>query len=508
MTGAQPPVVPPERWQPRVLVIGAGAGGIATAVRLLQDGVHDLLVVDRADGLGGVWRANDYPGAQCDVPSHLYSLSFHPNPRWSRRFADQHEILGYLEEIADRYGLGPHLRLRTEVIACSWDEAARQWTVRLRSADGTESSVEADLVIAATGQLSSPALPAIPGLDRFAGPVFHSARWRHDVDLAGRRVGVIGTGASATQFVPVVARSAAHLDLYQRTAPYIIGKPNRRYSEREIDRFAKWPIRQAFSRYRQYWWHELLGAPFTTAPTTLMRIPTRSWRKRLDRVVTDPELRAKLTPDYLMGCKRLLRAPGWYRTVARPNVSVVTSDVVEVLENGVRTKDGDEHPLDVLILATGFEATRFLGSMRVTGREGRELASVWRDGARAYLGLMVPGFPNFFLIYGPGTNLGHTSVLFMIESQIAWVRSALRTMRRRDLDTVEVRPEVQSRYDAWFTGASAGTVWETGCDSWYTRDGHNLNNWPGSTVRYRLRTRRFQVSDVHASRRSDHAPDR
>jgi cation diffusion facilitator CzcD-associated flavoprotein CzcO len=482
-------------WSPRILVIGAGAGGIAAAVRLRQDGFTDLLIVDRADGVGGVWQANVYPGAQCDVPSHLYSLSFHPRPDWSRRFADQEEILDYLEEVAEAHGLHQHLRLRTEVTDCAWDDEAHHWTVGLRNGDGTRSDIEVDLVIAATGQLSAPAYPAIPGLDRFTGPVFHSARWQHDVELAGRRVGVIGTGASATQFVPVLARTAAHLDLFQRTAPYIIGKPNRRYSAREAGFYARAPGLQRLSRLRQYLWHELLGLPFTTAPS-LMRLPTRAWRRRLERVVDDPGLRAKLTPDYTMGCKRLLRAPGWYRTMTRPNVSLITDPIVAVMADGVRTASGDEHPLDVLILGTGFEATRFLGPMRVTGRGGQCLADRWRDGARAYLGIMVPDFPNFFLVYGPGTNLGHTSVLVMIESQIAWIRSALRTMRRREWRRIEVRPEIQSRYDTWFTRASAGTVWETGCASWYTRDGRNLNNWPGSTIRYRFHTRRFRASDI------------
>jgi cation diffusion facilitator CzcD-associated flavoprotein CzcO len=487
-------------WKPRILVIGAGAGGLAAAVGLLRDGFDDLLVVDRAGGVGGVWRDNTYPGAQCDVPSHLYSFSFRAKPDWKRRFADQDEILGYLQEVVTGHGLTPYLRFDTEAVECRWDDDSRLWRVRLRASDGTETVHPADIVITATGQLSTPAIPRIPGLDRFAGPVWHSARWRHDVDLSGQRVGVIGTGASATQFVPVIAPSAAGLEIFQRSAPYIIGKPNRFYSPLEQKLYAAVPGLQRLSRLRQYLWHEMLGLPFTKWPGA-MRIPTRSWRRRLDRAVPDPDLRAKLTPHYVMGCKRLLRSPDWYRTLTRPDVELVTEAIREVRPDGVLTVDGRLHRLDVLILGTGFEATRFLTPMRVTGREGRELDQVWQDGARAYLGTAVSGFPNLFLLYGPGTNLGHSSILFMIESQIAWIRSALTTMRANELSWIDVRPPVQAQYDAWFTAAGAGTVWETGCSSWYTSNGRNTTNWPATTIGFRRLTRRFRPTDVHSGRR-------
>ena len=501
-------------------MIGAGAGGIAAAAGLLRDGYDDLLVVDRADGVGGVWRDNTYPGAQCDVPSHLYSFSFHRKADWNRRFADQDEILSYLEDVVAGQGIGPFLRFNTEVVDCIWDDVSHRWRVRLRAGDGTETIHPAEIVIAATGQLSVPAVPRIPGLDRFAGPVFHSARWQHDVDLSGQRVGVIGTGASAIQFVPAVVETASHLDVFQRSAPYIIGKPNRRYSRREQRLYAAVPGLQVVSRLRQYLWHELLGLPFTKLPRA-MSLPTRAWHRRMRRTVSDPGLRARLTPDYRMGCKRLLRAPDWYRTLNRPDVSLITDDIVEVRPDGIRTADGRTHPLDVLILGTGFQATSFLTPMRVSGRHGQDLGERWQDGARAYLGTAVSGFPNFFLVYGPGTNLGHSSILFMIESQVRWIRSALATMRARDLGWIDVRPQVQDRYDLWFTRASAGTIWETGCDSWYTRDGRNTNNWPATTIGFRRRTNRFRLSDVESGPieppptrsdrdrpRRDHAADR
>ncbi len=479
---------------PRVVIIGAGAGGLAAAVRLLEDGVEDLVVIDRADGVGGVWRANTYPGAQCDVPSHLYSLSFAPKPDWSQRFADGAEILAYLESVADDFALRPRLRLSTEVTSCRWDDDEHVWRVGLESASGP-GSLTADIVIAAAGQLSAPAVPKLPGLDSFTGPVFHSARWRHDVDLTGRRVAVIGTGASAIQFVPEVARQAGHTDLYQRSAPYIIGKNNRRYSALEKKVYARWPATLKASRLRQYLWQESLGTPFVIFPP-LMVFPRWDWRRRMHRDVADPGLRAAVQPDYTMGCKRLLRSDEWYSTLTRPDVDLVTDAIGEVTPEGIRTADGELHPADVIILGTGFDATRFLTPMTVTGTGGRDLNTEWQHGAHAYLGTVVAGFPNLFLVYGPGTNLGHTSILYMIESQLTWIRSAVRTMREVGLQWIDVRPEVASAYDRRFRKASRRTVWETGCESWYTVEGRNTNNWPAYTWVFRMRTRRLHLTDV------------
>jgi cation diffusion facilitator CzcD-associated flavoprotein CzcO len=485
---------------PRVLVVGAGAGGIAAAVRLLQDGVSDLLVVDRSDGVGGVWRANTYPGAECDVPSHLYSLSFHRKPDWSRRFAGQAEILQYLGSVVEHFGLEPYLLLRTEVTDCRWDEPAQTWRVTLRGADDLAVVREADVVITATGQLSTPARPSIPGLDNFAGPVFHSARWRHDVDLTGRRVAVIGTGASAVQFVPFVAADAEHVHIFQRTPPYVISKLTRRYPALEQRMYARFPRTLDASRLRLYLWHELMGLPFTRLPAA-MAANKALWKLRLRRAVRDPALRAQLTPDYEMGCKRLLRAPDYYRTLVRPDVSVHAEAITAVTPQGVRTADGVLHGCDVIILGTGFETTRFLAPMRVTGRGGRDLDTEWKDGARAYLGTAVSGFPNLFMLYGPGTNLGHSSIILMIEAQLTWVRSALRQMREHGLGWIDVRPEAQSAYDAEFAAAGRRTVWETGCDSWYTVNGRNVNNWPGSTLGFRRRTRRMDLADMESGAR-------
>lgn len=485
--------------RPRIIVVGAGFGGLAAAVRLLEDGNEDLLIVDRAEGVGGVWRANTYPGAQCDVPSHLYQLSFHLKPDWSRRFAEQPEILEYLEEVAREYGLGRFLRLRTEVVSCEWAEATRVWRVRLRGPDGVEDVREAEVVIAACGQLSVPVVPELPGLADFAGPAFHSARWRHDVDLRGRRVAVIGTGASAVQFVPRVADEAEHVTVFQRSAPYIIGQPDRRYSALEKRLYALRPL-QAASRLRQYLWQEGLGIPFTRAPR-LMAVAEFFWRVKMRRDVRSPRLRATLEPSYRMGCKRVLRAPNWYRTLTRDDVTLVADEIRDVVPGGVRTADGTVHPADAIVFGTGFRATSFLTPMRVTGRDGRELSDHWRDGARAYLGIAVAGFPNLFLLYGPGTNLGHNSVIVMIESQLGWIRQAVAALAERDLASIEVRPDVADRYDAQFRTASTRTVWETGCTNWYTVDGRNINNWPASTLAYRHRTRRLDPRDIVVTRR-------
>jgi cation diffusion facilitator CzcD-associated flavoprotein CzcO len=376
-----------------------------------------------------------------------------------------------------------------------WDDAANLWHATLHDlATDSDSEHSAHVVITAAGQLSAPADPRIPGLREFDGPVFHSAEWRHDLDLAGRRVAIIGTGASAIQFVPEVVQRAAHVDLYQRSAPYIIGKSDRRYSGLEKKVFARFPVTQRVSRLRQYLWHEVLGTPFVVSPQ-LMVLPSLTFRLRLRREVRDPLLRRHLQPGYTMGCKRLLRSSDWYQSITRFNVRVVTDPIERVTAKGVETA-GELREADVVILATGFDATSFLAPMRITGRNGRELNQEWSEGAHAYLGTAVSGFPNLFLLYGPGTNLGHSSILFMIESQLNWVRDAVRSLRDLGLAWIDVRGEVQSEYDAQFRAASAKTVWETGCTSWYTVNGRNTNNWPRLTYGFHRRTRRVNVADI------------
>ncbi|MFI7587624.1 flavin-containing monooxygenase [Spongisporangium articulatum] len=476
-----------------VLIIGAGAGGLAAAAAMRRDGVRDLTVVEQAGEVGGVWAANTYPGAQCDVPSHLYSLSFRPNPRWSRTYGDGPEILENLRDVVRAHGLEPYLRLRTTVRRARWDDGG--WLVELDHPEEGLTEVRADVVIAATGQLSRPAVPALDGLESFSGQAFHSADWPAELDLNGKRVAVVGTGASAVQFVPRIVEAAQRVTVFQRSAPYIVGKADRPYREWEKAAYARVPGLLRLSRLRQYLWNEMLGLGFVKYPV-LMRFAEVGWRLRLLRAVRDRSLRRKLTPDYRMGCKRILRAPDWYRTLVRPDVDLVTEPISGVTPEGVRTADGALHEADVLIFGTGFETTDFLAPIEITGPDGVTLAERWRDGATAYLGTVVAGFPNLFTLYGPGTNLGNTSILLMIEAQLGWVRQALRRLRSGGAETIEVRPEVQQAYLDWFHAASAGTIWETGCRSWYLVDGHNVNNWPDSAHAFRRRLRRLDPADL------------
>jgi cation diffusion facilitator CzcD-associated flavoprotein CzcO len=472
----------------RVVVIGAGFGGIGMAIALKRAGLKNFVVLDRADDLGGTWRDNSYPGLSCDVPSHLYSYSFRPW-RWSRRFPPREEILGYLYALADEHGLGPHLRFGRGVTAAEWDEQRALW--KLTTSDG--GTITTMAVVSATGQLGRPAWPDIPGRDEFSGPSWHSGHWNHDVDLAGRRVAVIGTGASAIQFVPEVAKVAGHLDVYQRTPPYVLPKADRPYRGGENDLYERLPVVRKADRLRIFLYGELLTSGFVVSPK-LLAGPKQLWRRQLDAQITDPDLRAKCVPDYVMGCKRVVFSVDWYPALARPNVDLVTERIERIAPDGVVTADGTAHPADVIVYGTGFKAAEFLTPMEVTGRSGRTLRETWRDGAQAYLGITVSGFPNFFMLYGPNTNLGGNSIIYMLESQIGYVLGALRALKSEHLAWIDVRPEVQDAFNAWVQSASRTSVWETGCHSWYTTSGRNTNNWPDYTFRYRHRVRRFDLA--------------
>jgi cation diffusion facilitator CzcD-associated flavoprotein CzcO len=471
-----------------VAIVGAGFGGIGLTVRLRQAGFTDLTVYERSHDVGGVWRDNTYPGAACDVPSHLYSFSFDPAGRWSKRYAVRDEIQAYLRRIARDHGVLPHVRFGSEVVRCAWEDG--RWTVTL--VDGTQHVH--DVVVTACGQLSRPAVPPLP-FEQFDGPVFHSAEWDHDVDLAGKRVVVVGTGASAIQFVPEVAKVAAHVTVLQRSAPFVLPKPDRDYGERTRQLLDEHPVLLKADRLRTFVTHELRSLGFNTDPR-LLKGHEKRWHRFLQQQVPDPALRARLLPDYHMGCKRILQSNDWYAALTRPNVEVVPSAVARVLPHAVETADGVQRAADVVILGTGFATTDLLAPMAVQGPSGT-LAEAWRDGAEGYLGTAVAGFPNFFLLYGPNTNLGHNSIILMLESQIRWVVQAVAEVGRRG--TVEVRADVQRRYNAWLQKRLAGTVFAEGCRSWYlTPDGRNTQNWPGTTLAYRLRTRRLDPADLVA----------
>jgi cation diffusion facilitator CzcD-associated flavoprotein CzcO len=473
----------------RVAVIGAGFGGIGMAMALKQAGVDDFVVLDRADDLGGTWRDNTYPGLTCDVPSQLYSFSFRPW-RWSRRFPSRDEILEYLRALVAERGIAPHLRLGCGVVAAEFDEPAAVWKLTLH--DGR--TLEAAAVVCAVGQLGRPALPEIAGRDSFAGPSWHSGRWNHDADLAGRNIAVVGTGASAIQFVPEIAKTAGHVDVYQRSAPYVLPKPDRPYRNAEHVLFDALPVVRKADRLRAFLYGELLTSGFVRSPK-LLAGPMQLWRGQLNAQIADPELRAKCIPDYVMGCKRVTFSNDWYPALARPNVELVTEPIERIVSGGVVTADGTTRAADVIIYGTGFKAVEFLAPMRVSGLGGRRLEDAWRDGAQAYLGITVSGFPNFFILYGPNTNLGGNSIIYMLEGQIGYVLGAIRALEAEGLAWLDVRPDVQDRFSSWVQSASRTSVWESGCHSWYTTaSGRNTNNWPDHTFRYRYRVRRFDLA--------------
>jgi cation diffusion facilitator CzcD-associated flavoprotein CzcO len=483
-----------------VLVVGAGFGGLGAGIRLKAAGRHDFAILEADSGVGGTWHANRYPGAACDIPSLLYSFSFAPNAHWTRHYPRQPEIEAYLADCVRRFGLAPHLQLATRVLAATWDEAAQRWTVEAACARGSE-RYSARVLIAATGGLSRPALPALPGLDDFAGPAFHTARWRDDVPIDGRRIGIVGTGASAIQLLPQLAPRVAQLSLFQRTPPWVLPKADRRLSRAERWAYARLPFAQRLARGAIYALHEWRAPGFTRKPALLKAAEPLALRY-LKYKVPDPALRAALTPRYRMGCKRILIASDYYPALQRPNVAVVTEPIERVLPQGLRTRDGRLHALDAIVFATGFDAAEAVAPFEVHGRDGADLNETWRrDGPSAYLGTSVAGFPNLFMLVGPNTGLGHNSMVYMIESQLNHVLDALARMDARGECVAEVRAEVQQRYNAELQQRLAASVWATGgCSSWYQmhRPGHEgriTTLWPGSTLEFRRRTRRLGASD-------------
>ncbi|MEV4410703.1 NAD(P)/FAD-dependent oxidoreductase [Catellatospora sp. NPDC049609] len=470
----------------RIAIIGAGFGGIGAAIRLRGAGFHDLLVFDRGDEVGGTWRDNSYPGCACDVPSHLYSFSFARNPGWSRSFSPQPEIWDYLRRCADEHGVRPHLRLGHEVHGAAWDPDAQVW--RLDTSHGPYS---AEVLIAAGGPLTEPSLPDLPGLADFRGETFHSARWRHDLDLTGRRVAVIGTGASAVQFVPRIAPQAGHLTLFQRTPAWVLPRRDRRITALERRLFRSAPLTHRLVRAGVYWGRELQAVAFLRP--ALMRLGQAMARRHLRRSVADPALRERLTPRYTMGCKRVLLSNDFYPTLARDDVDLVTEPITRVTAGAVVTADGRAHPVDTIVFGTGFHVTDLPMARTIRGADGRTLAEHWDGSMYAYRGTAVAGFPNLFLLLGPNTGLGHNSVVFMIECQLDYLLGALRHLAASGAAAIEPDPDAQRAYNVELDRNMAGTVWTTGgCRSWYL-DAHGRNStlWPGFTWSYWLRTRRF-----------------
>lgn len=479
---------------PTIGIIGTGFGGLAAAIELKRAGFTDLVLFERAHDVGGVWRANTYPGAACDVPSPYYSFSYAPNPRWPRRFSRQPAILDYLRDIAERYDIRRHIRFGAEVTSAEYDEAAQSWSVRT----GSGELVQVDVLVTAVGQLSRPSFPTIKGSKAFGGAAFHSAEWEHSVDLTGKRVAVIGTGASAVQFIPEIQPRVAKLTVFQRSAPYLLPRPDTDLSAWQHRLFARVPWTQKAERGA--WWGltEMLAVAFLYS-RPLSKLVHWVSHAHMAHQVPDPELFAKVWPDYPVGCKRILFSSNYLPALTRPNVNVVTDRITEVIDRGIVTEDGCLHEVDVIVYGTGFTASDFLAPMRIRGSGGQDLRERWADGARAYLGMSVPDFPNFFLMYGPNTNLGSGSIVYMLENQARYIRRAVQHIVAIG-SAISVRPDVEAAYDAEIQAKMVDGVWSR-CTSWYRNaSGRITANWPGTQTEYARRTATFDPGEYMITR--------
>jgi cation diffusion facilitator CzcD-associated flavoprotein CzcO len=485
-----------SRIDTEVVVVGAGFSGLGMAIQLRKDGREDFVILEKADEVGGTWRENTYPGCACDIQSHMYSFSFEQNPDWSRSYSSQQEIWDYLRRVTDKYALRPKIHFGVELTSARWDEDEQRWHI----STGTGTEYVARFLIAGVGALHIPNVPALPGIESFSGASFHSARWDHDVDLTGKRVAVIGTGASAIQFVPQIAAQVAELHLFQRTPAWIMPKPDHPVPEWMKRVFRLVPGAQRAYRNALYWMLESRAIGFNGNPRIL------KWAQRfatwnLNRAISDPELRAKLTPSYTMGCKRVLVANDFYPVFNRENVHLVTDGVAEVRESSIVDSAGVSRDVDVIIYGTGFHVTDGFDYLNITGRDGRDLAKQWRtEGIQSYYGMTVAGYPNLFFLLGPNTGLGHNSVVFMIESQVRYIASAIRLAHA---GTIEVRQDIQDRFQNEIQHKLADGIWSTGgCNSWYLDSlGVNRTIWPGFTWRYWQRTRRVNPAEYELAGR-------
>ncbi len=479
---------PPGHW--RLAIIGAGPGGLGLAIKLAQAGERDFVLLEAGDGVGGTWRVNTYPGAACDVPSHLYSYSFALKPDWSKTYAGQAEILEYFEDCADRFAIRPHVRTGVRIVSARWDDAVARW--RLIDAEGR--AYDADVVVSAVGTFTTPAYPEIEGLGTFSGPCFHSARWEHAHDLAGRRIAVVGTGASAAQIVPELAADCASVDVYQRTPQWILPRKDVAFSEEEKQRFAT--DRAALERHRDeiFWSFEnTIAFRVDDGQADAIKAIALS---HLDYRIADEGLKAKLTPDYPFGCKRTLICSDFYKALLHDHVELVTERIDHVTADAIVTADGRRRPTDAIVLATGFKASEYLEGIEVVGRHGRSLHDDWSEVAHAYLGLTVAGYPNFFMLYGPNTNQGGNSIIVILESQARYVLGALEAMRRDGVASVDVRRDVMEEYNAGLQTDLEGTVWHNGCQSYFKNArGKIATQLPQTSLWYAERTKAFVIEE-------------
>jgi len=474
--------------QPRVAIIGSGFGGMVVALRLQQQGLTDFTIYEKADDLGGTWRDNTYPGAACDIPSHLYSISFEPKPDWSRRYPPQQEIFDYMESVYERRGLHSHSRFGTNITELRFDEAHNVWQIST-----TDDEIEADVVVVCTGLLNKPHVPEIAGLDDFDGAVWHSMEWDHEHDLRGERVAVIGTGASSIQFTPEIAPYAANTTVFQRTAPWIVPRDDRPYARWRQWMYRYAPAMRRIHRAKIYFRQEMLALGLLGRARWMLKGAEKMASDFIEQQVPDPVLREKVTPNYEFGCKRVIVSDDWYPTLNRADVDLVTEGIDRVVADGIVTTDGAHRPFDAIALGTGFRTWEIVSPLKVFGAGGIELNDRWAGGAETHLGVSVAGFPNLFMVTGPGTGLGHNSMIFMIEAAANLTVGAIEHLSQRGQGaTVDVRPEVAAASYAELQERMGDTVWASGCGSWYLNDeGRNELLWPGFTTEYWRKTRHF-----------------
>jgi cation diffusion facilitator CzcD-associated flavoprotein CzcO len=493
MPEIQPSHPHPSETSVDVLIIGAGFSGLCMAIKLREAGMNSFLILEKSDDIGGTWYDNRYPGCACDIPSHLYSFSFEPSPDWTRMYPGQQEIWDYLKRCIARYGLREQIHLKTRFQEAVWDEASGVW--HARTADGAR--IKARVLVSGMGALHVPRYPDLKGLEHFKGPAFHSSAWDYNVDLAGKNVGVVGTGASAIQFVPQIAPHVGTLYLFQRTPPWIVPRMDFAISEKWRSRFRRLPLLRWAFRQFIFWRQEVRVLSFL-GHDRFRRAAEAIALKHMARAIKDPKKRAALTPNYQLGCKRVLVSDDYYPALNRENVELITEKIAEVCEHSMVTSDGVERPIDVLIYGTGFRATEPLIGCRIVGRNGVEIHDAWEKRMSAYLGVTVSGFPNFFILLGPNTGLGHNSVVLMIEAQVRYAMQCLKLMKQQKQGVIEVRPEIQERFVADIYRRMGNTVWQTGgCQSWYQdqKTGEITTLWPGSVVAYLRRTRSVTPSD-------------
>ncbi len=481
-----------------VLIVGAGFAGLGTAIRLLQSGIDDFVILERGDRVGGTWRDNTYPGAACDIPSVLYSYSFAPNPHWSRAYSGGAEILRYIEGLVDRYGLHRHIRFGEDVTALNFDEDTGTWTADVRS--GTTYTARA--AVMAPGPLANVSWPDIRGLDSYTGHKIHSARWDHDYDMAGKRVAVIGTGASAVQIIPELVKQAAKVKVFQRTPGWVLPRPNFPHPGWARQLFRHIPLTEQLARQAWFWGHEAaaVGMVWNTPATDAIQLVAKA---HLRRQIRDPWKRRQLTPDFRAGCKRMLMTNDYYPALEKDNCKLVTWPIATISPNGIRTADGIEHEVDCIVFATGFDVAKTGTPFPVAGLDGRKLADEWSSGAYAYKSVSVSGYPNLFLTFGPNSGPGHNSALLYMEAQIDYIVAALRLIAEQDIHSLDVRRGRQDAYNTDIQRRLQGTTWNSGCNSWYlTADGHNGTMFPGLASQFTRQLARVDLDDYRVTVRA------